>query len=70
MSVEPLAAQDSIVHKYYHDLESSFWVVVFAAMCFSDHAGLVNSPLLQWDDLDSSDLVKERTHFLVPVLRS
>jgi len=70
MSVEPLAAQDSIVHQYYHDLEFFFWVVVFAAMCFSDHAGPVDSPLLQWADLDDSDLAKERTHFLVPVLRS
>ena len=62
MAIELLSASDPIVHKYEHDVESFYWVLLYAVLCAED--GREDCPMLGWGNLGMEALSEKKNHYL------
>ncbi|KAG8858349.1 hypothetical protein FRB91_009934 [Serendipita sp. 411] len=62
MAVDLLHASRSIIHKYEHDVESFFWVLVYVVLCGA--GGNLDCPMRDWGNLGIDSLRQEKKDFL------
>jgi Fungal protein kinase len=62
MAIELLSASGPIVHKYEHDVESFYWVLLCAVLCAED--GLTDCPMRTWGNLGMEALSKEKSYYI------
>jgi Fungal protein kinase len=62
MAIELLGARSPIVHKYEHDVESFYWVLLCAVLCAKD--GRADCPMRDWGNLQMETLSKEKTYYI------
>jgi hypothetical protein len=62
MAIELLSASGPIVHKYEHDVESFYWVLLYAILCAKD--GFQECPMRDWGNLEMEALSKEKNHYI------
>ena len=63
MAIKLLSASDPIVHQYEHDVESFYWVMLYAVLCAED--GLADCPMRDWGNLGMEALGKDKTHYIL-----
>jgi Fungal protein kinase len=62
MAIELLGARDPISHKYEHDVESFYWVLLCAVLCAKD--GRPDCPMLSWGNLQMEALSEKKNHYI------
>ena len=63
-----LLGQKPDVHRYRHDLESMFYVIVFVTTRYHDGEEIADPPLQKWLDLGEDHLQSEKGLFLTRAL--
>jgi hypothetical protein len=58
MAIELLSASGSIVHRYEHDVESFYWVLLSAVLCAD---GREDCPMSDWGNLGMEALRKKKS---------
>jgi serine/threonine protein kinase len=62
MAIELLSASVPIFHKYEHDVESFYWVLLCAVLCAED--GRADCPMVIWGNLGMEALSEEKNHYI------
>jgi serine/threonine protein kinase len=62
MAIELLSAHHPIVHKYEHDVESFYWVLLCAVLCAED--GRTECPMIGWGNLGMEALRKNKNDYI------
>ncbi|KAG8820247.1 hypothetical protein FRC19_009029 [Serendipita sp. 401] len=63
MALELLKPKNPITHKYGHDVESFFWVIIHIILS-TDEAHWRNCPMLDWGNLGKLALWKEKNSYI------
>jgi Fungal protein kinase len=62
MAIELLSASGPIVHKYEHDVESFYWVLLYAILCAKD--GFQECPMRDWGNLEMEALREKKNDYI------
>ncbi len=69
-----LLATEAVIHRYRHDLESLFYVILILTSHFENGKEIPNPPLQRWFSLDSQGLSEAKTSLIaigrLPSLRT
>jgi Fungal protein kinase len=63
MAIELLSASGPIVHKYEHDVESFYWVLLYAILCAKD--GRLDCPMRDWGNLEMEALREKKNDYIM-----
>ena len=63
MAIELLSARDPIIHRYEHDVESFYWVLLYVVLCAKD--GRADCPMRDWGNLGMEALRKEKSDYII-----